>query len=67
VTKLQWKLVLVRLETVLILTQYRCTAYAECTIVSKIILDAPVKLQGDVHHVESRFDPFGHGVCVATR
>jgi hypothetical protein len=29
------------LEIVLILTQYRCTVCAECTIVTEIILDAP--------------------------
>jgi hypothetical protein len=39
VTRLKWKLVLVRLETVLILTS--CTVCTECTIGSKIILDAP--------------------------
>jgi hypothetical protein len=39
--RLKWKLVVVRLEIVLILTQDRCTVYAEHTIGSKIILDAP--------------------------
>jgi hypothetical protein len=32
--------VLVRLDTVLVSMQYRCTACAECTIGSEIILDA---------------------------
>ena len=41
VTRLKWKLVSVRLEIVLILTQDRCTVCAEHTIGSKIILDAP--------------------------
>ena len=41
VTKLSWKLVLVCLEIVLILTQDWCTVYAERTIGSEIILDAP--------------------------
>jgi hypothetical protein len=41
VTRLKWKLVLVHLEVVLILTQHRCIVYAEHTIGSKIILDAP--------------------------
>jgi hypothetical protein len=27
----------------------------------------PMELQGDVGHVESRFDPFGDGVSVGTR
>jgi hypothetical protein len=38
---LKWKLVLVLLEIVLILTQDRCTVCIERTIASKIILDAP--------------------------
>jgi hypothetical protein len=38
---LKWKLVLVRLEMVLILPQDRCTVCAERTIGSKIVLDAP--------------------------
>ena len=54
-TKLNWKLVLVRLEIVLILTQDRYTVCAERTIDSEIILDAPDgKLLGDLGHVESR-------------
>jgi hypothetical protein len=36
-----WKLISVHLEIVLILTQDRCTIYAECTIGSAIILDTP--------------------------
>jgi hypothetical protein len=36
-----WNLVSVRLETVLVSVQYRCTDCAERTISSKIILDAP--------------------------
>jgi hypothetical protein len=39
--RLKWKLVLVRLEIVLILTQDGCIVYAERAIGSKIILDAP--------------------------
>jgi hypothetical protein len=35
-----WNLVLVRLEIVLVLVQYRCTVCTECTIGSEIILDA---------------------------
>jgi hypothetical protein len=38
---LKWKLVLVHLEMVLILSLDRCTVCAERTIGSKIILDAP--------------------------
>ena len=40
-TRLKWKLVLVYLEIVLILTQGKCTVYAERTIGSEIVLDAP--------------------------
>jgi hypothetical protein len=37
----KWKLILVHLEIMLILTQDRCLVYAEHTIGSEIILDAP--------------------------
>jgi hypothetical protein len=40
-TRLKWKLVLVCLEIVLILTQDRCIVYAERIIGPEIILDAP--------------------------
>ena len=52
--KLNWKLVLVRLEIVLILTQDRCTVYAEHTIGSEIDCTHPMELLGDVDHAESR-------------
>ena len=39
--RLKWKLDLVYLEIVLILTQDKCTVYAERTIGSEIVLDAP--------------------------
>ena len=39
--RLKWKLDLVYLEIVLILTQDKYTVYAERTIGSEIILDAP--------------------------
>ena len=54
-TKLNWKLVSVCLEIVLILTQDQYTVCIERTIDSEIILDAPNgKLLGDLGHVESR-------------
>jgi hypothetical protein len=37
----KWSLILIRLETVLVSLQYRCTVYAERTIGSEVILDAP--------------------------
>jgi hypothetical protein len=41
VTRLMWKLDLVRLERVLTMTQDRCSVCAERTIGSEIISDAP--------------------------
>ena len=38
---LKWKLILVYLEIVLILTQDRCTVCAECTTSLDIVSDAP--------------------------
>ena len=40
-TMLKWKLILVHLEIVLILTQDRCMVCPEHTIGLEIILDAP--------------------------
>ena len=40
-TRLRWKLVLARLEIVLILMQDRCMVCVECTIGMAIILDTP--------------------------
>ena len=52
-TKLNWKLVLVRLEIVVILTQDRCTVCAEHTIARKSFWKHPMELLGDVGHVEN--------------
>jgi hypothetical protein len=41
VMRLNWKLILVRLEIVLILTQDMCMVCDECTIRLEIVLDAP--------------------------
>jgi hypothetical protein len=41
VTRLKWKLVSVRLETMLVLVQDRCMVCVKCTIGSKIVLDTP--------------------------
>jgi hypothetical protein len=51
-------LVLVYLEIVLILTQYRCTVCVECTIGSEIILDASDGI-GHEAQVDARFGLFG--------
>jgi hypothetical protein len=60
-------LCLVRLETVLILTQDRCTVCTEHTIGSQIVWDAPNGLVSDMGRVESRFSPFGDNVSVSAR
>ena len=54
-------------DIVLTLTQDRCTVCVECIIGSKIILDAPDRLLGDVGHEESLFFPFGDSVSVGAR
>jgi hypothetical protein len=62
-----WNLSLVRLETELESVQDRCMVCVKRTIGSKIILDAPMELLGDVGHVESCFGPFGDRVSVSAR
>jgi hypothetical protein len=57
----------VRLETVLILTQDRCTVCIECTIGSQIVFDTPNGLVSDMGRAESRFSPFGDSVSVSAR
>ena len=66
-TRLKWKLVSVRLEIVLILSQDRSMVCVERTIGSEIVLDAPMELLGDMGHVEPCFDPFGRSVSVGAR
>jgi hypothetical protein len=46
-------------KIVLIMLQDRCTVCTEDTIGSEIILHTPMKLLGDMCHVESSFIPFG--------
>ena len=41
VDELEWKLELVQLEIVLILTQDRCKVYAERTICFEVVLETP--------------------------
>ena len=66
-TRLKWKLVLVRLEIVLILTQDSCTVCVERAIGSEIIWTHPMELLGEMGHVESHFFPFGDSVSVGAR
>jgi hypothetical protein len=58
VMRLKWKLVLVRLEIVLILMQGSCMVCTERTISSEIILDAPLVVLGDKAQVKACFGPF---------
>jgi hypothetical protein len=69
----EWNLVLVRLEIVLLSVQDRCKVCTEHTIGIEIILEALDRLLGDEAQLEARFHPFGdcatlgarlvHGLC----
>jgi hypothetical protein len=65
VTRLKWKLVLERLEIVVILTQYRRTVCAEQAW--KTFWRCLMEVLGDVGHVESRFGLFRDSVSVGVR
>ena len=54
-----WNLVSVRLETVFVWVQDRCTVCTKHTIGSEIILDAPMVLLGDKAKVGARFGSVG--------
>ena len=58
----KWKLDLVHLEIVLILSQDRCMVYAKPTVCLEVILDTPDRTLGDVGQVESHFSSFGDNV-----
>ena len=60
-------LVLVRLETVLVSVQDRCTVCAKRTIGSEILLDVPMVLLGDEAQLEVRFGPFGDSANLDAR
>ena len=66
-TRLKWKLLLVCLEIVLILTQYRCAVCVKRTIGLEFFWTHLMELLGDVGHVKSRFGPFGDNVSVGAR
>ena len=51
--------VLVYFEIVLVSVQDRCTVYANRTIVSGIVLDAPDGTAGDEAQLKDHFGPFG--------
>jgi len=62
-----WSLVLVRLDTVLVSVQDRCTVCAKRAIGSEIILDAPNGAPGDVAQVEVCFGTFGDSANLDAR
>ena len=66
-TRLKWKLVLVRLEILLIMTQDNYTVCVEHSIGSEIVCMHPMEMLSDVGHVEPRFDLFGDSVSVGAR
>jgi hypothetical protein len=57
--RLVWKLILMRLEIVLILTQDRCTVCAKRTMDQKSFWTYPMVRLGDEAQVEAHFSPFG--------
>jgi hypothetical protein len=63
----KWKLVLVRLEIVLVSAHDRCTICAKRTIGSEIILTHLMVLLGDVGQVEARFSIFRDSVNLDAR
>ena len=62
-TRLKWKLLLVRLEIVLILTQDRCAVCVKPKGL-EIFWMHLMELLGDVGHVKSHFGLLGHSVGV---
>ena len=62
-----WNLVLVRLDTVLVSVQDRCSVCAKHAIGSEIILDAPNGAPGDEAQVEDRFGTFGDSANLDAR
>ena len=54
-----WNLVLIRLETMLVSLQDRCTVGAKRTMAQKSFWTYPMVLLGDEAHVEACFGPFG--------
>ena len=62
-----WKLILFRLETMLISAQDRCTVCAERSMGMEIILAVRNGTLGDVGEGEARFSPFGDSVSLDRR
>ena len=66
-TLVLWKLVLVRLEIVLVSVQDRGTVCAKRTIGLDSVINAPMVLLGDEAQVEARFSPFGDSANLDAR
>ena len=66
-TRLKWKLILIRLEIVLNLDADRCMVCAKYTIGSEIVLDAPMVLLGDQAHVHAHFGLFRNSTSLDAR
>jgi hypothetical protein len=65
--KAQLKARLIRLETVLIFMQDRCTVAPNVPSAQKLFWTHPMELLGDVGLVESHFSPFTDCVCDSAR
>ena len=65
--RLKWKLGLVCLEIVLVLTQDRSTVGMDVPYASKSIWTHPIELLDDVCHMKSHFGPFGDSVSFGVR
>ena len=62
-----WNLVSVRLETVLVSLQDRCTVCAKHTMAQKSFWTHQMVLLGDEAQVEARFGPFKDSANVVAR
>jgi hypothetical protein len=62
-----WNFSSVGLETMLVSVQDKCLLCAKDTIGSKIILEHPTEILGDVGHVESSFGPFRDSDSIGAR
>ena len=66
-TLVLWKLVLVRLEIVLVSVQDRGTVCAKRTIGLDSVINAPMVLLGDEGKVEAHFSPCGDSAILDAR
>jgi hypothetical protein len=62
-----WNVISVRLETVLVSVQDRCTVCAKRTVGSEIIFNAAMVLLGDEAQADARFGPFGDSAILNAR